>query len=133
MAADVARILVVDDDLPIRKLLVSLLTESGYTVIEAAHGAAALDLLTDTPVDLVISDVMMPLLDGIHLCRQVKATWQTAVILMSSAPPQSLAAGEDAFIAKPFDLDRFEQLVETVLSSNASGDTAPGGASPDHA
>jgi DNA-binding response OmpR family regulator len=77
---------------------------------------------------------MMPLLDGIGLCRQVKATWQTAVILMSSAPPQqSHETGEDAFIAKPFDLDRLEQVVEAVLSSNANGDTAPGSASPVHA
>ncbi len=88
MSTDGARILVVDDDVPIRELLVSLLTENGYAVIEAAHGAAALDVLSDTTVDLVISDIMMPLLDGVRLCRQVKATWQIAVILMSSAPQQ---------------------------------------------
>lgn len=123
MATDGARILVVDDDVPIRELLVSVLTESGYTVIEAAHGAAALDLLADTSVDLVISDVMMPLLDGVRLCQQVKETWQTACILMSSAPQQqSLVAGADAFIAKPFDLDRFEHVVESVLKANAPDD-----------
>ena len=125
MAPDGARILVVDDDLPIRELLVSLLTDNGHTVIEAAHGAAALDVLTDTSVDLVISDIMMPVLDGVRLCRQVKATWQTPFILMSSAPQQrSFAAGEDAFIPKPFDLDRLEQVVDAVLLSNATCDTA---------
>ena len=124
VTTDRDRILVVDDDVPIRELLVSLLTDNGYTVVEAAHGLHALELLRSNPVDLVISDVMMPLLDGVRLCRQVKATTQTAVILMSSAPWQtSFAAGEDAFIAKPFDLDTFEQLVEGVLSSNATGDT----------
>lgn len=124
MAPDGTRILVVDDDLPVRELLVTLLTEMGYTVIEAAHGVAALDLLANTQVDLVISDVMMPLLDGVRLCQQVKATWQTACILMSSAPQQpSRVAGADAFIAKPFDLDRFEHVIETVLTANATGDT----------
>ena len=123
VTTDAARILVVDDDVPIRELLVSVLSDSGYSVIEAAHGAAALDVLAGNPVDLVISDVMMPLLDGVRLCQQVKDTWQTACILMSSAPQQpSLVAGADAFIAKPFDLDRFERVVEAVLMGNAPGD-----------
>ncbi len=118
-----SHILVVDDDVPIRKLLVAVLTDSGHAVSEAIHGAHALDMLAHTPVDLVISDIMMPLMDGIALCRRVKAMPGIACILMSSAPPPTpFNAGQDAFLAKPFDLDAVEDIVATVLSATRNAD-----------
>jgi two-component system response regulator MprA len=123
VAGEEIRVLIVDDDVPIRQVLADVLADTGYTVIEAIHGAHALEVLADTPVDLVISDMMMPLVDGVSLCQRVKAMGSTAVILMSSAPAIApLGAGEDGFIAKPFDLDALERLISTVLSGRAGGE-----------
>ena len=126
MTADAFRILVVEDDVLIREVLVAALAEGGYHVAAAMHGAHALEVLADTAVDLVIADVMMPHLGGIELCKHVKATSHAAVILMSSAPPATaLTAGADAFVAKPFDLNAVERVVATVLADVTLADDMP--------
>jgi CheY-like chemotaxis protein len=114
-----ATILVVDDESPIRELLVALFESVGHRALQAAHGREAMALVEAERPDAVISDVMMPLMDGSELCRRVKAdpaTQRTPVLLMSALPiERAKGAGADALISKPFDLDEIEVLVERLL------------------
>ena len=114
------RILIVDDDQKILDLLVELLELEGYEVSAARDGVSALDLLTSCEPDLVVSDVVMPLLDGIELCRRIKQGALTAnipVLLMSGSRQTSddsiegLTAGADDYLDIPF---RHEELLVKV-------------------
>ena len=104
-------ILVVDDDEKILDLLVELLELEGYEVSSARDGATALDILTSGEPDLVVSDVVMPGLDGMELCRRIKQDSRTAsipVLLMSGSRQTSddsiegLTAGADDYLDLPF-------------------------------
>jgi len=109
-------ILIVDDEEPLRDFLGMMLEDAGYEVRKAIHGAQALEIIAQDPPDLVISDVMMPMVNGVELCRKLKAlnaTHPIPVILMSAAGRDLIeGAGADAFISKPFDLGNMESLVE---------------------
>ena len=110
-------ILVVDDEQPIRELLRWMLGDAGHTVHEAAEGKEALAFLrTNQPVDIVLSDINMPGMDGIELCNCVGAEWpQLPVLLISGRPPP---AGVRAFIAKPF---RWDVLASAIASLAGPG------------
>jgi CheY-like chemotaxis protein len=99
----------------VRDLLVQMLTDAGHRILKAVHGADALAVIERERPDLVVTDMMMPVLTGVELCRRLKATTDTGgipVILMSSMGPRETdGAGADAFIAKPFDLDAMEALI----------------------
>jgi DNA-binding response OmpR family regulator len=119
----VAIILVVDDERPLREFLAASLEQGGHRVVQAHHGRHALSVIGDPDEDrpdLVISDVMMPLVSGVELCRILKADPDTAgipVVLMSAASRNSSAgACADGYIAKPFDLDVLDKLIERLLS-----------------
>lgn len=124
MGPKMATILVVDDEKPIRELLAQALQDNGHRVVQAFHGRHALNLIATAGPnrpDLVISDVMMPLVGGRELCRLLKADPATAdipVVLMSAAAPRmTVGAGADATIAKPFDLDAMDALVDRFLTA----------------
>lgn len=110
-----ATILIVDDEEPVRDFLAQLLTDAGHRTLQAVNGAEALEVVEKERPDLVVSDIMMPVLNGAELCRRLKARADTPVIpviLMSSAGARAAdGAGADAFIVKPFDLDHMEALV----------------------
>jgi len=114
-----ATILIVDDEQPLRELLADVLESDGHRVMTAGNGREALTIVARDRPDLVVSDVMMPLLNGVRLCQQLKADPSTAsvpVILMSSVGPRVVAgSGADAFLKKPFDLDEVEMLVRMLL------------------
>ena len=122
-----ATILIVDDEKPVRQFLVAAFEAEGYHVLEAAHGRDALRVVASNAArpDLVISDVMMPLVGGVELCRTLKADPSTAdipIVLMSAAYPRAAAsAGADAIIGKPFDLDALDALVHRLLSARHKG------------
>jgi CheY-like chemotaxis protein len=120
MGATVAVILIVDDEPAIRGLVSSMMQEEGYTTVEAVDGAHALELIEETPPDLIISDVMMPLVDGVELARQLKAKDDTRAIpvVLISAAGRHLAqeAVADDFLAKPFDLDRLLDVVHRLMA-----------------
>ena len=117
-------LLVVEDEKPIRDLLASLFEDAGYRVTVAMHGGEALSLVHQEAPDLVLTDVMMPVLGGVELCQRLKrgsATKQIPVILMSAAGRHvAIAAGADAFIEKPFDITAMEELVERCLGRKLS-------------
>jgi CheY-like chemotaxis protein len=111
----VAVILIVDDEEPVRSFLAQLFSDR-YQVRVASNGGQALTLIHELRPDIVLSDVMMPVLNGAELCRRLKADVETRdipVILMTSAGARSTdATGAEAYIAKPFDLDEIEMLVQ---------------------
>lgn len=118
-----ATILIVDDEAPVRSFLAQLLADGGHRTLQAVHGAEALDLVAKERPDLVVSDIMMPVLNGAELCRRLKARDglpPIPVILMSAAGPRAAdGTGADAFIDKPFDLADMEALIERWSSPGA--------------
>lgn len=113
-----ASVLVVDDEGPVREFLVEMLHDLGWRVRQAIHGRQALTLASEERPDLVISDVMMPVMDGAELCRRLKAELSPppVVILASAASPRVAEnAGADAFLSKPFDLAELEGLVNQLV------------------
>jgi CheY-like chemotaxis protein len=114
----VSTILIVEDEEPIRELLAWLLRDLGYKVEEAHNGREAIVLAARVRPDLVISDVMMPVMGGPELCRLVKQQLEPAppVILTSSIGGfVARGTGADAFVSKPFDLDELEQAVRQYV------------------
>lgn len=113
-----AHILIVDDDLTIRTLLAEVLAEAGYAISVAVHGVHALEQLATSVPDLVLSDIMMPVMGGLELCRRITTTSEVPVILMSSAPPpETTGSGAVRVVLKPFDLATLEAVVAQVLQS----------------
>jgi CheY-like chemotaxis protein len=125
-------ILVVDDERSVRELLAQALEQTGHCVFQARNGRDALEMISDgrcAAPDLIFSDLMMPLLGGVELCNALKSNAATAgipVILMSAiAQPGSVGAHGNAFIAKPFDLDTLDVLIESILvrKDHSGGET----------
>ncbi|MFT3782955.1 MAG: response regulator [Nibricoccus sp.] len=108
------KILTVDDDLIARKILVQALNRLGYTsVVEASNGDEALRVIQNDPVRLIVSDWLMPGIDGLDLCRQIRrhtGTEYTYFILLTSREAdisnqrEAIEAGVDDFLTKPLDL-----------------------------
>lgn len=97
-----------------------VLSESGYAVLQAGHGEQAMQLAREAEPDLIVSDLMMPVLDGIAMCKQLKADITTAhipVIVMSAGPrPRGLDGLVEGFVAKPFELEQFLSVVAGCLA-----------------
>lgn len=112
---DTPRILVVDDEAPIRNLVVALLEDDGYIVEAAPAAPDVLERLTDRLPDLILLDVMMPGMDGLELLALLRADPRCSsipVVIMSAAYTRKDAvAGADDLLPKPFDLD---DLLATV-------------------
>lgn len=101
-------ILVVDDDLGISEMVAILLESEGYSAITCANGAKVLTLFRSTHPDLVLLDVMLPGLDGVAVCRQLRAESDVPIIMMSAKTDSvdviaGLEAGADDYVTKPFD------------------------------
>lgn len=113
-----ATVLVIDDEAPIVELLVDIIEEKGHTAFHASNGVEGLALARQSRPDLIISDVMMPLLDGYALLDALRSEpdlAHTTVILMSAAFPRTAKPltelAIDGYLRKPFDL----ATVETVI------------------
>lgn len=110
---------VVDDDLKILMLLEKALTGMGFQVFQADNGNKALALVKQEKPDLLIADILIPGIDGIKLCKQVKAEYSEdsiKVIIITGVFNESnfrleMDCNADAFIAKPLDLKKLTQLI----------------------
>jgi DNA-binding response OmpR family regulator len=115
-----SRILIVDDDASILSALGDLLRDR-YEVLAAANGEEAVDRLASAPVDLVVLDMMMPVLDGKGALREIRGRGSRVPVIISSARSDRLAdyraLGADDFIQKPFAFGALEQKIERLLSS----------------
>jgi PleD family two-component response regulator len=117
------RILVVDDQRTNAEMVSGVLRNQGYAVEVALDGAEALDQVAASAPDLVISDILMPRVDGFELCRKLRASSATAllpVILVTSADPQTervkgIEAGADDFISKPINWAELFARVKRLL------------------
>lgn len=100
-------ILVVDDDKSIRNLIKVYLENEGFHILEASNGSEALMMLNETKFDLVILDVMMPILDGISTCIKIRESYVMPIIFLSAKDEEihkieGLTVGADDYITKPF-------------------------------
>jgi class 3 adenylate cyclase/CheY-like chemotaxis protein len=117
------RILVVDDDAGNRDLLTRLLGNNGYTIATAGDGRAGLEYLRRNPVDLVISDLVMPGLDGLQLLREIRRTEslaEVAVVVTSGVDETDLVvkclkSGAEDYVVKPFDPDILRTRVQNLM------------------
>jgi two-component system, OmpR family, response regulator MprA len=122
-----ARVLVVDDDPDVRLSLKRALTCAGYSVTMAAHGGAALDSLAWAPVDLIVLDIMMPMVDGFDTCRRLRERGDTTPILVLTAKDgiddrvTGLELGADDYLVKPFALRELLARVQALLRRSLSG------------
>jgi adenylate cyclase len=124
------RILVVEDQQTNAELLAGLLRNLGYDVEVAADGVDALEHVHSKSPDLVISDILMPRMDGYELCRRLRANAATAllpVVLVTSAEPatervKGIEAGADDFLAKPINWDELFGRVRRLLHVKALQD-----------
>ena len=129
------RVLVADDDRAIRESLVRALQLHGYEVESAPDGAAALAVIKDRPVDVVILDVMMPAIDGLTVCRVLRAERDRVPILMLTARTETsdrvagLDAGADDYLPKPFELDELLARLRALLRRSRPDDADGGGSS----
>jgi two-component system chemotaxis response regulator CheY len=118
-------IISVDDSSTMRRMVSFTLKSAGYEVIEAGDGAEALALLKTRPVDLVISDINMPKLNGIELTRQLRSQpgySRTPIILLTTESDpgkkaEGRAAGATGWIVKPFNQEQLLAVVSKVLPS----------------
>jgi len=113
-----AKILVVDDDRNLLDLLVDTLEAIGYTPIPAPGGVEALEKLSDEKFDLIITDVKMPDIDGIHLLKKVRRYYPHLPVLFITgvtAPEIIARALPDGVLAKPFRISHIEELIESTL------------------
>lgn len=115
-----ACILVVEDELLVRCLISEIMRDAGYTVIEAANGDEALEIVrSDISLDLVFSDVKMPgTVDGLGLLEVVKSSRPQTPVLITSGhcdPTLALDGGAAHFLRKPYDLDAVIKLIGHLL------------------
>ena len=101
------RVLIVDDDPQIRRVLRSLLAARGYEVHDARSGAEALDALRRQRLDLVLLDVNMPGMSGLEACRRIRSSSEVAIIMLTVSDSEddkvaALDAGADDYVIKPF-------------------------------
>lgn len=127
-----ARILYAEDDRAVRDAVVRALTIEGYDVTAVHDGQSALEAATQGGWGLIVLDVLMPFVDGLSVCRRLRATRDLTPILMLTARAETpdrvsgLDAGADAYLAKPFDVEEFLAHVRALLRRGSYGDAVDG-------
>jgi two-component system response regulator MprA len=123
------QVLVVDDERAVRNALRRAFTMAGYDVAEAEGGGPAVSMLATSSPDLVVLDVLMPDVDGLEVCRRMRAAGDRTPVLMLTARETiadrvaGLDAGADDYVVKPFDLDELLARVRALLRRSANGDS----------
>ena len=117
---DTPTILLVDDEDAIQKLLSFPLQKDGYRVVEARDGEAALSRFEEEAVDLVVLDLALPKLDGLEVCRRLRARSAVPIIMLTARDEEidkvvGLEIGADDYITKPFSIREFRSRVRALL------------------
>ena len=113
-------ILVVDDEPQITRVLKTTLSSQGYGIRTASDGEEALHAMSEWPPDLIVTDLRMPNMDGLELCREVRKTSQVPIIVLSvkgedSIKVQALDAGADDYVTKPFSMTELTARIRAAL------------------
>src|SRR3954454_7447125 len=114
------RILLVDDEQSVQTLLSFPLRKDGYDVVQALDGREALARFGETTFDLVVLDVMMPRMDGLDVCRRLRARSSVPIIMLTAKAEEidkvlGLELGADDYITKPFSVREFRSRVKAAL------------------
>jgi DNA-binding response OmpR family regulator len=135
MNSRTARILLVDDEQPVQKLLSYPLEKDGYEVVPALDGAEALSAFDQQPFDLVVLDIMLPKVDGLEVCRNLRAPSSVPIIMLTAKAEEidkvlGLELGADDYITKPFSMREFRSRVRAALrradmGAQVNGDEEP--------
>ncbi len=136
MADTPHRILLVDDEHTVQTLLSYPLRKDGYEVVCATDGREALQRFAEQPFDLVVLDLMLPELDGLEVCRRLRALSAVPIIMLTAKSEEidkvlGLELGADDYITKPFSLREFRSRVKAALrraaltAPRADGDDEP--------
>ena len=134
------RILLVEDEAPIRELLRLHLSLANFDIDEVADGTAALDRARTEKFDLIVLDVMVPGLDGITLCRAIRSqsvNMSSAVLMLTARASEAdkvlgLESGADDYLTKPFSIREMVARVGAILRRNERIDASSGPAAPRH-
>ena len=130
------KVLVVDDESRMRKLVKDFLTREGYAVLEAGDGMEAMDIFyEDKEIALVILDVMMPKMDGWQVCREIRETSKVPIIMLTARSEerdelQGFELGVDEYLSKPFSPKILVARVNAILRrtlGNTAGDVIEAG------
>ena len=121
------RVMTVDDSATVRQILQITLTGAGYDVVEAVDGADALEKLAVESVDMLVTDLNMPRLDGIHLIEQIRqkpgSRFMPIIMLTSESQPDKKnagkAAGASGWITKPFKPEQLLAVIRMVCPSQS--------------
>src|SRR6476620_7840924 len=113
-------ILLVDDEDSVRKVLAFPLERDGYAVVQAADGEEALRQFSEQPIDLVVLDIMLPRLDGLEVCKRLRATSTVPIIMLTARDDEldkviGLELGADDYITKPFSIREFRSRLRALL------------------
>jgi two-component system, OmpR family, KDP operon response regulator KdpE len=115
-----SKILVVDDEPQIRRVMRATLSAQGYSIIEAPNGTAALEKLRGERPDLVLLDMNMPGMDGLETCREIRANSSVPIIILTvrggeKDKVRSLDAGADDYVTKPFSMEELLARIRAAL------------------
>ncbi len=135
MSDHAVRILLVDDEQPIQKLLSYPLEKDGYEVVPARDGQEALHAFDQQPFDLVVLDIMLPKVDGLEVCRQLRARSSVPIIMLTAKAEEidkvlGLELGADDYITKPFSMREFRSRVRAALRRAEMGSQLDGDEEP---
>ncbi len=124
------QILVVDDDPHIRQLLVFAMAKAGFETREAADGEAALEAVALTPPDLIVLDINLPRMNGLDVCRRVRAQSTVPILFLSSRDDEidrvlGIELGADDYVVKPFSPREVVARVTAILRRTAAHPAPP--------
>ena len=122
---EASTILLVDDEDAVQKLLTFPLEREGFTVVAARDGEEALERFADGAFDLVVLDVMLPKLDGLEVCKRIRAASSVPIIMLTARDDEfdkvlGLELGADDYITKPFSIREFRSRVRALLRRAAA-------------
>jgi DNA-binding response OmpR family regulator len=135
MNSRTTRILLVDDEQPVQKLLTFPLEKDGYEVVPAMDGQQALSAFDSQEFDLVVLDIMLPKVDGLEVCRQLRAKSSVPIIMLTAKAEEidkvlGLELGADDYITKPFSMREFRSRVRAALRRAEMGAARDGDEQP---
>ncbi|HEX8982715.1 MAG TPA: response regulator transcription factor [Ktedonobacterales bacterium] len=114
------RVLVVDDEEPIREVLAEYLRQAGFSVLKAADGPEAIRIATATPPDLLILDLMLPGMDGLDVCRKLRETLAAPILMLTARGEEEdtlagFRSGADDYVTKPFSPREVVMRVQAIM------------------